>query len=78
MTHPDPPSEPLPAPAPLEYAHPAPRKPRLNILLVIFGLLTSKTTRLVYLILCSIGFFFVFRFLLHYRQILEDAMNAKK
>ena len=67
----------LPSPPPLDYASPAPPKPRANFFLILLGLLRSKTTRVIYLIICAIGMFFVLRFLLHYRQLLEDAMHPK-
>ena len=72
-----PPEQPPPIP-PLNYATPEPSAPkRSNIFLVIVGLLMSRTTRVIYLIVCSICMIFVIRFLLHYRQMLEDAMKMK-
>jgi hypothetical protein len=72
-----PPEQPPPIP-PIDYASPQPAPPkRSNIFLVIIGILLSRTTRVIYLILCSIGLLFVVRFLLHYRQMLEDAMKMK-
>ena len=72
MANPNPP--PIP---PLDYQSPVTKPKRPSLFLIIFGLITSKTTRRIYLILCSIGLIFVIRFLLHYRQMLEDAMKQK-
>ncbi|HEX3355915.1 MAG TPA: hypothetical protein VHS31_02945 [Tepidisphaeraceae bacterium] len=63
---------------PLDYARssppptPLPRWARM-----IPARRTRRIIRLVYLTICAIGFIFVFRFALHYRQMIEDAMNPK-
>ena len=44
------------------------RKPRSRVMRIV---------RIVYLVVCSAGMIFVLRFLLHYRQMLEDAMKQK-
>jgi hypothetical protein len=62
---------------PLDYAQRAPEPSRAPLPLVILGLLFGRTARLIYLGLCLIGALFAARFLLHYRQILEDAMKQK-
>jgi hypothetical protein len=66
-----------PPTSPLDYEHAQPPKPRAFLPLVILGLLFGRTARLIYLGLCLTGAIFAARFLLHYRQILEDAMKQK-
>ena len=60
---------------PLNYARRAPATSRLQRM--IPGRATRRVIRVVYLVACFIGLFFVVRFLLHYRQMIEDAMKQK-
>ena len=63
---------------PLDYASPAKaRSPSPGWMRFIPSRRTRRIIRLIYLTLCFIGFVYVFRFALHYRQTLEDAMKQK-
>jgi hypothetical protein len=61
---------------PLEYARSTPALVRVARMMP--GKRGRRIVRLIYLLICSVGLFFAIRFLLHYRQMIEDAMNAKK
>ncbi len=63
---------------PLDYASPAKTpSPMPRWMRFVPSKRTRRIIRLIYLSLCFIGFVFVFRFALHYRQTLEDAMKQK-
>jgi hypothetical protein len=49
----------------------------MSLLDLIPAILFSRKTRIIYLIICGILMIIGVRFMLHYRQILEDAMNQK-
>ncbi len=70
-------SQPPPIP-PLDYATPKPAAPkRPSLFVLIPALFMHRTTRLIYWLICSFLLIFVIRFLLHYRQMLEDAMKQQ-
>jgi hypothetical protein len=69
------PKEPSPI-EPLEYARSTPGLVRVARMMP--GKRGRRIARLIYLSICSVGLFFAIRFLLHYRQMIEDAINFKK
>jgi hypothetical protein len=70
-------SEQKPSPLePLEYGRSTPRLVRVAQMMP--GRRARRIVRLIYLLLCSVGLFYAIRFLLHYRQMIEDAINFKK
>jgi hypothetical protein len=61
---------------PLDYAHrPAPPDPPKG---VRRGRRWLRIARLIYLLLCAVGLFFAVRFLLHYKQMIDDAIQFQK
>ena len=61
---------------PLEYARSEPALVRVARMMP--GKRGRRIVRLIYLLVCFVGLFFAIRFLLHYRQMIDDAIKFQK
>ena len=71
------PDEIPPPPNPLDYVRATP-PPVTGPARFLPTRRTRRIIRITYLIICAVLMFFAVRYLMHYRQILDDAMNPKR